>query len=275
MLVDPITIRAESATRPTSLSGEETNTWQASSDTQVFSQEQDSSAWGYELADLPVPLALPTFGDGIPYDLLSANRRSLYELSKRVIDIAVSQCVLLFTLPLFAIVVILLKLSSPGPVFFKHKRLGRGGNEFLCFKFRTMYMDAEDRLKQDAQLRQQFEESFKIKDDPRITPLGRLLRKTSIDELPQLLNVLRGEMTLIGPRPIVTPELSKYSIYGKKLLSVKPGLGGVWQVCGRSEIAYRERVLMDMHYIDHRCLLLDLRLMLLTAVAVFRGHGAC
>jgi lipopolysaccharide/colanic/teichoic acid biosynthesis glycosyltransferase len=142
-------------------------------------------------------------------------------------------------------------------------------------KFRTMAVDAEERLQKNNRLREQFAATYKIKGDPRITGLGDLLRKTSIDELPQLWNVLKGDMSLIGPRPIVKPELSKYAIYGKKLLTVKPGLSGLWQACGRSDTTYAERVLMDMQYIDHRCLFLDLRLLLFTAIAVLRRSGAC
>jgi lipopolysaccharide/colanic/teichoic acid biosynthesis glycosyltransferase len=205
----------------------------------------------------------------------SANAGNLYRVIKRGLDIVISLALLLLTLPLFVGVAILIKLTSSGPLFFKHKRLGQYGKQFWCIKFRTMYADAEDRIRNDAQLQQQFEVSYKIKDDPRVMPVGALLRKTSMDELPQLINVLRGEMSLIGPRPIVERELSKYSIYGTKLLSVKPGLSGLWQVSGRSEVDYPKRVLLDMHYIDRRCLLLDIKLLLLTPLAVFRGHGAC
>lgn len=273
MPVHPITTRAESAMVPGAVVEEAAKVWNTGSDTQEFTQDQEFAVWSYEPAELRIPLSLPAFDSRIPLGLLSANR--IYRLSKRGIDIIVSLLILLLTLPLMALVAILIKATSPGPVIFKQKRLGRGGHEFLCFKFRTMYRDAEERLNGDAQLRKQFEESFKIKNDPRMTAVGALLRKTSIDELPQLFHVLSGKMSLIGPRPIVKPELSKYSIYGKKLLSVKPGLGGLWQVCGRSDIAYPERVLMDMHYIDHRCLLLDIYLMLLTPVAIVKGHGAC
>jgi lipopolysaccharide/colanic/teichoic acid biosynthesis glycosyltransferase len=219
--------------------------------------------------------SVPLLHHKATYGTLSASQRIIYEVAKRGLDIVISLLLLFFTLPLFVFVAIPIRLTSRGPVFFKHKRLGRYGEEFFCLKFRTMCADAEHRLSEDAQLQRQFEESFKIKDDPRTTPLGRLLRKTSLDELPQLINVLQGQMSLIGPRPIVKLELSKYSIYGNKLLSVKPGLSGLWQVCGRSDVTYPERVLMDMHYVDHRCLLLDLQLTFFTVLAVFRGHGAC
>ena len=206
---------------------------------------------------------------------MSPRARSVYQLSKRALDICVALVLLVMALPVLLVVAVFVKLTSRGPVFFAHRRLGHNGNEFDCLKFRTMIADAEERLKRDANLRQQFEEKFKLDDDPRITPLGRFLRRTSLDELPQLLHVLTGEMSLVGPRPIVQNELSKYSIYANKLLSVKPGLSGLWQVCGRSDTTYPQRVMMDMHYIDHRSFTLDLQLLLLTATAVVKKTGAC
>jgi lipopolysaccharide/colanic/teichoic acid biosynthesis glycosyltransferase len=272
---DATTTQATSATMSTSNAGEDANAWNSTDGNLLNKEEELTPDWSYELADLPLSVRWHAFDQGIPSALTLPNRRSTYELCKRALDIAVSLAILLLTLPLLTVVAILIKATSRGPVFYRQKRLGRGGVEFLCLKFRTMYADADERLKRDKELFRQFEQSFKIKDDPRITKVGALLRKSSIDELPQLLHVLRGEMTLIGPRPIVKPELSKYSIYGNKLLSVKPGLGGLWQVSGRSDLTYPKRVLLDMDYIDHRCLLLDIQLMVLTAIAVFRGHGAC
>ena len=214
------------------------------------------------------------FGE-VHYASRSAYRKAVYGACKRGIDIAGALFLLLLTLPLCIMVAILIKVTSPGPVLFRHKRLGKGGKEFTCFKFRTMVTDAEKQLRRNEHLRRHFEGNYKIKDDPRVTPLGDFLRKTSIDELPQLLQVLKGDMSLIGPRPIVEHELSKYAIYANKLLGVRPGLSGLWQACGRSETTYAERVLMDMHYIDYRCLLLDIQLLILTAVAVLRRSGAC
>ena len=205
----------------------------------------------------------------------SSRARSFYQVGKRGLDVSVAFVALILVSPVLLVLAILVKLSSKGPIFFAHRRLGRDGREFHCLKFRTMIANAEERLKRDPQLRQRFEEKFKLEDDPRITPLGSFLRRTSLDELPQLFHVLRGEMSLVGPRPNVEAELSKYSIYAKKLLSVKPGLSGLWQVCGRSDTTYPQRVIMDMHYIDHRSFGLDLRLLLLTVSAVIRKSGAC
>jgi lipopolysaccharide/colanic/teichoic acid biosynthesis glycosyltransferase len=240
-----------------------------------FSPVGEFDAQDYSLPDISDEYYLRLLRKEPPYALMSANQKVIYEICKRGIDIVGALTLLLVTLPLFLCITILIKLTSPGPVFFRHTRLGRHGKEFCLVKFRTMAVDAEERLRKDSQLREQFAASYKIKGDPRITGIGKFLRITSIDELPQLWHVLKGEMTLIGPRPIVQPELSKYAIYGKKLLAVKPGLSGFWQACGRSDTTYTARVLMDMQYIDHRCLTLDLRLLLLTTVAVIRKSGAC
>jgi lipopolysaccharide/colanic/teichoic acid biosynthesis glycosyltransferase len=174
--------------------------------------------------------------------------------------------------PIFAVVAILVWWTSPGPVIFRQKRLGQRGRIFWCYKFRTMVSDAEEQLRRSATLAQQYQGNFKIKDDPRLTSIGGFLRKTSLDELPQLYNVLRGDISLIGPRPIVEPERVKYGDCAEKLLSVKPGLSGRWQVSGRAETTYDERVAMDMNYIDNRSLWLDLKLILLTVYVVLRGR---
>jgi undecaprenyl-phosphate galactose phosphotransferase len=197
-----------------------------------------------------------------------------YEFAKRALDIVASATLLTVLLPLLAAIAAGVKLSSRGPVFFRQKRLGRGGRVFWCYKFRTMVQDAESLLAQCRELMAQFDENYKLVKDPRVTRLGAFLRKTSLDEIPQLWNVLRGEMSLIGPRPIVEPELSKYGIHADRLLLVKPGLGGIWQVSGRSNTTYAERVAMDMAYIESRSFWLDLRLIALTALVVVKGRGA-
>jgi lipopolysaccharide/colanic/teichoic acid biosynthesis glycosyltransferase len=237
--------------------------------------EGQTIALDYEIHDLLAALNLHLFRPRARYSLRSERRKAGYDLCKHGIDFLGSLLLLILTSPLFLLIALATKITSTGPVFYNHRRLGQGGKLFWCRKFRTMAVDADEQLQQNAELRQQFEVSYKIKYDPRVTRLGAFLRKTSLDELPQLINVLWGEMSLVGPRPIVSPELSKYSIYGKKLLTVKPGISGLWQVCGRSDVDYPERVMLDMHYIDHRCLGLDLQLMLRTPLAVFRGHGAC
>jgi lipopolysaccharide/colanic/teichoic acid biosynthesis glycosyltransferase len=220
------------------------------------------------------PAALPA-DEAAPYDEQSGRGRWTYLLCKRLLDLAAGLVLLVAALPVIAFVALLVKATSRGPVLFRHRRLGLGGREFDCLKFRTMVVNADEVLARDELLRRRFERSYKLKRDPRVTRAGAFLRRTSLDELPQLLHVLRGEMSLVGPRPIVRAELEKYSIYGDKLLTVKPGLSGLWQVCGRSDTTYPQRVQLDMQYIDNRSLSLDLRLMARTAGAVIRKSGAC
>ncbi len=193
---------------------------------------------------------------------------------KRVVDIVGALILLAVFFPVFLIVAILVKLTSRGPVLFRQIRLGENGQPFVCYKFRTMVQDAEHLLHKHSELREMYLSEFKIKDDPRITVIGKLLRKTSLDELPQLFNVLEGSMSLVGPRPIVPPEIEKYGNYGDKLLAVRPGLTGIWQVCGRSDTTYEERVVMDMFYVDHSNVLMDLQLLVSTVVSVLRCRGA-
>jgi lipopolysaccharide/colanic/teichoic acid biosynthesis glycosyltransferase len=197
-----------------------------------------------------------------------------YERSKRLIDVLGSLCSLILLAPLLLAIVACIKGSGRGPILFRQKRLGRGGKLFWCYKFRTMVPDAESQLARRRDLLAQFHENYKLKSDPRITPVGAILRRTSLDELPQLWNVLRGDMSLIGPRPIVEPELSKYGVHASRLLTVKPGLGGIWQVSGRSHTSYPDRVAMDMRYIESRSLGLDLKLLIQTALVVIQGRGA-
>jgi lipopolysaccharide/colanic/teichoic acid biosynthesis glycosyltransferase len=280
MQPNPITIEETSAQLSDAEFGDEAATFATAQspfvDANVLPFHREFAAHDYDLSILPdTAMERVLRRRRTLYAARPVSRRICYVAAKRGVDVTVAVSLLVLTLPLFAVIALLIKATSRGPVFFKHRRLGRGGREFGCLKFRTMVVDAEEQLKRNELLRRKFEEDFKIKNDPRITRVGRFLRKTSLDELPQLFHVLGGGMTLIGPRPIVQPELSKYSIYGHKLLSVKPGLSGLWQVCGRSDTTYPQRVMMDMHYIDHRSLLLDLRLLALTIVTVARKSGAC
>lgn len=215
-----------------------------------------------------------TFASVPPAEGRSHIRWEGYEVTKRLIDVVGSIALLVFCLPLLLVVVASIKLDSPGPVLFRQRRLGRNGRTFQCYKFRTMVQDAEVRLASSRELSALFEANFKIKRDPRVTRFGAFLRRTSLDELPQIWNVLRGEMSLIGPRPIVEHELIRYEGFGNRLLAVKPGLGGVWQVNGRSETTYNERVAMDMSYIESRTIALDLLLLVRTALVVIQGRGA-
>ena len=169
-------------------------------------------------------------------------------------------------------------LDSPGPVLIKVRRLGQNGTTFLKYKFRTMVPDAEAVLNQllesDSMIRQEYEQTYKIKNDPRITRFGKWLRRTSLDELPQILNVFQGNMSWVGPRDILDRELAKYGDCASRLLTVKPGITGLWQVSGRSRLTYPQRVRLDMQYIDHISLLLDLKVLLRTVPVVAFGDGA-
>jgi lipopolysaccharide/colanic/teichoic acid biosynthesis glycosyltransferase len=213
-------------------------------------------------------------GAGLALPAAIGTSRGGYEALKRCVDVAGSSALLAAGLPVLAAVAAAVKMTSAGPVVFKQTRLGRGGREFVCYKFRTMARDAEAVLASSKELAGRFERDFKIKDDPRVTRVGAFLRKTSLDELPQLVNVLRGEMSLIGPRPIVPRELAKYGAYGSVLLQVKPGLGGLWQVGGRSETSYPDRVAKDVEYVRRRSTWLDVKLIALTAAVVIKGRGA-
>jgi len=205
---------------------------------------------------------------------IKRSQKLVYLTFKRAFDITGALLLSLILSPVLAAIALLVKLSSDGPVLFKHIRLGKGGEQFWCYKFRTMRSNAQSQLQEDTELRSQFEENFKLKDDPRITPLGHFLRRTSLDELPQFWNVLKGDMSLIGPRPIVPPELVKYGIYANKLLSVVPGLSGLWQACGRSDTSYETRIHLDMLYVDEMSLLLDLKVTAMTISVLYRQMGA-
>jgi exopolysaccharide biosynthesis polyprenyl glycosylphosphotransferase len=198
--------------------------------------------------------------------------------AKRLLDIIAPVLLLLVFGPVLAVVALAVKMSSPGPVLFTQERLGKGGRRFRIYKFRTMYQDAEKILHSDLAVYQKYiENNYKLPpgEDSRITPLGRFLRATSLDELPQLINVLRGDMSLVGPRPIVPPEIDKYGDYGVLFTSVKPGLTGNWQVSGRSEISdYSRRAALDIEYVRDQSLRTDIDILLKTIPAVLSRKGA-
>ena len=189
---------------------------------------------------------------------------------KRVIDIIGSLTLIILTAPIWLTAMLGIALSMPGPLFFSHTRLGLNGKLFKLLKFRSMVKDAH-KVKVDLA---GFDDKYKLKNDPRITPFGKILRKTSLDELPQLVNILKGELSLVGPRPIVEDEVRKYGEWGKLLLTVPPGLTGMWQVSGRSDTTYQQRVDFDLYYINNWSLGLDLLIMLRTIPAVLSRKGA-
>ena len=193
---------------------------------------------------------------------------------KRAADLLFATLLLVLTLPLMLVMALLIKLDSSGPAVFRQTRVGRGGRPFTVFKFRTMHQDAEQRQEELTGLNEASGPLFKIKQDPRRTRLGRFLRRTSIDELPQLYNVLRGEMSMIGPRPALPSEVQQYQAWHMKRLETWPGLTGLWQVSGRSELSFDEMVLLDIYYIENWSPLLDLKIALKTIPCLVVGTGA-
>lgn len=197
---------------------------------------------------------------------------------KRCIDLLLIIVSLPLTIPVMTLTAIGVKLTSPGPVFFAHKRIGKNGKELKCLKFRSMYRDSaamlEKILREDPVRRAQWEEERKFIDDPRVTPFGKFLRKTSLDELPQLFNIFLGQMSFVGPRPVTSEELEKYGENANFVLSVTPGLSGMWQISGRSDTGYEERIVLDTYYIQNWSIWLDLWIIVKTIWVVLRGSGA-
>lgn len=185
---------------------------------------------------------------------------------------------MLFLLPLMIVLTIVTWVGDPGPIFFGHVRIGKNGRTFRCLKFRTMVTDAEERLMQllqcDPIARAEWERDRKLTNDPRITGFGQFMRKTSLDELPQLWNVVCGEMSLIGPRPIVQAEIPRYGRYIADYMSTRPGISGLWQISGRNNVSYRRRVALDVAFARSRSLKLYLRILVLTLPAVLLQRGS-
>jgi exopolysaccharide production protein ExoY len=196
----------------------------------------------------------------------------------RAIDIVVALAALLFTLPLFLVIAAAVWLVDGGPVIFSHRRMGKGGNPFFCFKFRSMVVDSNARLQAlldvDPETRREWAANQKLRRDPRITPIGSFLRKSSLDELPQLINVLRGEMSIVGPRPIVENEIVRYGRAYRNYCQVRPGITGLWQVSGRNNTSYRRRVALDRLYARSKCIAVDASIIVRTIPAVVFGAGS-
>lgn len=198
-----------------------------------------------------------------------------YEALKRLADVLIAAISIVVFSPIMLIVMLIIRLDSKGPVIFGHTRIGKNGEKIKVYKFRTMYENSKELFEQfTPEQKKEYEENFKLDNDPRVTKVGRFLRKTSLDELPQLLNILKGNMSIVGPRPIVDAEKEKYGIYFDKLISVTPGLTGYWQANGRSDTTYEERVQMDMYYIDNRSILMDIKIILKTFISVIKKEGA-
>ena len=211
------------------------------------------------------------------YQSLSQNFFKLnYKFIKRFLDFFTSLFVLTIFSPLYFVIAIAILLTSKGPVFYSHKRIGKNGKRFLCYKFRTMHNKSDKELElilnNNKFLKNEFLQKFKLTNDPRVNPLGRFLRKTSLDELPQFLNVLLGQMSIVGPRPIVEDEKVRYGNKINELLTVKPGITGWWQVKGRSSIEYSERKILDLFYVKNINFNFDLYILFRTIyILLFRS----
>ena len=197
---------------------------------------------------------------------------------KFTFDFTLTFCGTIMISPLLLGIALWIKRDSPGPVIFKHKRVGKDGKTFNCYKFRTMCVDAEERLTEllrtNPAARAEWEKDFKLKDDPRITKSGKFLRETSLDELPQIFNVLKGEMSLVGPRPIIQAEIPRYGKYIEDFYMVRPGITGMWQTSGRSDVSYDERVQMDTWYVRNWNVWFDVVLLWRTFKVVINKKGA-
>ena len=212
---------------------------------------------------------------GVP--LTQVNRARLTgvdKLMKRALDLLITVPGLIAISPVLLIIAIIIKYDSPGPVFYKRRVMGVNGRVFDAYKFRTMHINGDEILAQHPELQEELARTHKLKEDPRITHFGRILRKTSFDELPQLFNVFKNDMSLVGPRMITPNEIKMYNRWDINLLTVRPGITGLWQVSGRSDISYEERVRLDMFYIRNWSIGLDLELLIRTIPVVFKGHGA-
>jgi exopolysaccharide production protein ExoY len=234
--------------------------------TKIAAAEQEARQDGHDLAWLAAEAGIQG---------QTAAPRPIYEFSKRALDLNLALVALLLAIPILVVVALAVRFSSRGPILFRQTRVGRYGRPFTCLKFRTMVKHAERALAEDLEFAAQFATSYKLRRDWRVTRVGRILRKLSLDELPQLLNVIRGDMSLVGPRPVPAGELrTKYGPAASRVISVRPGLTGLWQVSGRGATSYEERVQLDVSYVERRSLLLDLRIIARTPVAVLTMRGA-
>lgn len=207
-------------------------------------------------------------------DVKTKISKKVYIKIKRVIDVILASVALILLSPLFAIIAIAIKIDSKGPVFFAHKRIGKNGKIIKLYKFRSMVINAEELIKSftPEQMRE-YKENYKLTNDPRITKVGKFLRKTSLDELPQLINIINGDLSIIGPRPVVADELEKYGVNKDKFLSVTPGLTGYWAANGRSNTTYEQRMEMELYYIDNLSLKMDIKVFFKTILSVLKKEG--
>lgn len=221
----------------------------------------------------------PTGVDKVEKEI-KTNKKVLYKITKRAIDIIGAIIGIILLIPTIILVYIARKIlkEDQGPLFYKQLRYGKNGKIFKLYKFRSMCINADKKLKEyldnNEDAKNEFEKTHKLQKDPRITKLGNFLRKTSLDELPQMINILKGEMSFVGPRPVISEEVEEYGVNKDKFLSVTPGLTGYWQVNGRSNTTYEERMLMELYYVENCSLWLDTKIFFKTFITVFKKEGA-
>jgi exopolysaccharide production protein ExoY len=237
----------------------------------LFSGQPQLSAAGFTQPNGFKAIVVPS-----PGQLYAGQRSGL--VFKRITDLSCALLALIALLPLMLLIAIIVKFTSPGPVLFAHRRLGKGAQPFHCLKFRSMMSNSTEilarHLAENEHARAEWARDHKLRNDPRITRLGKFLRRSSLDELPQLFNVLMGDMSLVGPRPIVKDEVARYGRYIHYYFSVTPGITGLWQISGRNDMSYRRRVAIDTSYARNRCARLDLAIILGTVPAVLQARGA-
>ena len=205
----------------------------------------------------------------------STRQKKSYLLAKRTFDVLSASAALLVLSPIFLVVSLLIKLDSEGPVIFKHNRIGKNGERIALYKFRSMVQNAEEAIKNfTPEQKEEWEKNFKLEHDPRITKIGAFLRKTSLDELPQLLNIIKGDLSVVGPRPVIEEELELYGENKGKFLSAAPGLTGYWQAYARSECSYEQRMEMELYYVEHASFWWDINIIFATVGAVLCRKGA-
>lgn len=203
------------------------------------------------------------------------DKRKIFLTVKRTSDVVISSVTIIILMPLLLLIGILIKIDSKGPVMYKQKRIGKNGKYFMIYKFRTMVTDSQNFKKYfSSEQMKEYKENYKVKDDPRITKIGKILRKTSLDELPQLINILKGDLSIIGPRPVVDSEIEKYGIHKDKFLSVTPGLTGNWAANGRSCTTYDERMKLELDYVDNMSFKMDMQVFVKTIITVLSRKGA-
>ncbi len=205
----------------------------------------------------------------------ASSTRPGYRIAKRAMDILLAGVGTVIAAPFILLIVVAIKLDSKGPAFYVHNRIGKNGKPLRLYKFRSMYINADQLFQQfTPEQKAEWQENFKLREDPRITRVGSFLRRSSLDELPQLLNILQGNLSVVGPRPVVAEELEKYGPNKERFLSVTPGLTGYWQAFTRSDGTYEDRMAMELYYVDHANLWWDIKIILATVGSVLKGRGA-